>query len=415
MRFLLPRRAGEKVTFTPFLRQPASNSDDGTYFIPLFRCLDFAWWIAVTIGLLLIAPVTFGAELLVRQGDNAQTGANTNELSLTPANVNSNSFGIIAVRAIDGKPFAQPIVVAGANIPGSGLHNLLVVATEHDSVYAFDADDTTPGSQPLWLTSFINPQVGITPVLPADIGAANISPEIGISGTPVIDAQTGTIYVVAKTKETGPSGTVFANRLHALDLATGKERPGSPVLLTAMLPGTGYGGDGRGNIVFNQLLQMNRPGLALVKNATHSNGLVYITMGSHNDNGGYHGWIFGVDASNLTMAHAFNVTPNGGYGAIWMSGGAPAVDGAGNLYVSTANGSFDASLQNFGDTVLKLDTSGTNLVVADYFTPYDQAAMSLYDMDLGSGGVVLLPDSVGSDTHRHLAIFAGNRFPWELR
>ncbi len=350
------------------------------------------------------APALASVDVLTYHNDAARLGANTNETVLTPANVNADVFGQIFNQPVDGYVYAQPLVLTGVTVPGKGTHNVVFVATEHDSVYAFDADNADGGNtQPLWHVSFINPPAGVTTVPSSDVNSSDIVPEIGITATPVIDPVSGTLYVEVKTKESG----AYMHRLHALDVASGAERPGSPVLITAKVAGTGDGTDGTGHVPFNQLRQLDRPGLALVTPANHTNPVVYLTYASHGDNGPYHGWVLGYDAVTLQLLQVFNTTPNGGLGGIWMSGSAPAVDDQGNLYVITGNGTFGSANGDFGDSFLKLDTSGTNVVLSDWFTPFNQASLSAADTDLGSGGAMILPDAAGSAAHPHLLVGCG--------
>jgi len=242
--------------------------------------------------------------------DNARTGQNLNETVLTWANVNQAQFGKKFSYPLDGIAYASPLYVANVPIPGQGGCNVVYVATEHDSVYAFDADGVN--SNPLWKVTFINPAAGVTTVPAADTGeCCDIALEIGITGTPVIDQGTGTLYVVAKTKE----GTNYVQRLHALDITTGAEKFGGPVVIQASIPGTGDGNDGNGNVPFNALRENQRPALLL------NNGVVYIGFASHGDQTPYHGWVLGYEATTLQQVMAYNDTPNGGDGGIWHSGG----------------------------------------------------------------------------------------------
>jgi hypothetical protein len=327
--------------------------------------------------------------------DNQRTGQNLGETVLSPANVGPATFGKLFAYALDGNAYASPLYVANVTLPGQGVHNVVYVATEHNSVYALDADGLSP--TPLWQVSFINPAAGITPVPAQDTGGpTDITPEIGITGTPVIDPATGTLYVVAKTKEVVGSTTSYVQRLHALDLGTGQERFGGPVVLAASVPGIGDGAQG-GQLAFNALMENQRPALLL------ANGVVYIAFGSHEDVAPYHGWLLGYDASTLQPVFVFCVTPNGAGGGIWQGGGGPAVDAAGALYVGTSNGTFSVNTGGFdyGDSFLKLDPSGT---VLDFFTPHDQATLDTGNLDLGSGGTLLLPDQPGA--HPHLLVAA---------
>jgi len=323
--------------------------------------------------------------------DNSRTGQNLNEIALAPSRVNQTQFGKLFSYTVDGYAYAQPLYVANLNIPGQGFHNILYVATQHDSVYAFDADGKVV--TPLWRVSFINPAAGITTIPSSDIpfGCSDIQPEIGITGTPVIDPASSTLYVVAKTKENG----LYFQRLHALDIVTGAEKFGGPVVIQASVPGAGGGSQG-GTVAFNPLLENQREGLLL------SQGIVYVAFASHCDTPFYHGWVIGYDATTLQRSVVFNSTPNGSDGGIWQSGCPPAADASGNLYVISGNGTFDANTGgvDFGDSFLKLSSAGQ---VLDYFTPYDQSFLAAHDLDLGSGGSLLLPDQPTSPPHLMLS------------
>jgi len=330
--------------------------------------------------------------ILTYHNDNARTGQNLQESVLTPANVNAVQFGKLFSLPVDGYIYAQPLYMADLNIGGQP-HNVVFVATEHDSVFAFDAD--TSGAAPLWHASFINPAAGVTTIDSiADTGCSDLVPEIGITGTPVIDPAAGRLYVVAKTKENG----VSVQRIHALDITTGVEAL-APVEIQATVKGSGDGSDANGNVSFDPLQENQRAALLMSK------GVLYVAFASHCDSNPYHGWVLAYDASTLNLVSAFNATPNGGMGGIWQSGGGPAADASGDVYVITGNGTFDADTggSDFGDSFLKL-TSGTS-TLSDYFTPYNQAALAAADTDLGSGGPLLLPDqAVGLP---HLMVSAG--------
>lgn len=395
---------------------------------------------AALLAVLAVLPAPVGAQtgvdVLTYHNDNARTGQNLRETILTPANVNVGSFGKIFSYAVDGYVYAQPLVMTGVSIPGQGRHNVVFVATEHDSVYAFDADSNQgANAAPLWQRSLIDLGSGESTVPISDFGLSD-PPEIGITGTPVIDPTTGTLFVVAKIKiatstsfpitntsggSTSVSGTVtnlqaaaadtaastasatYAGRLYALDVATGAIKFGGPVDIQATVPGTGDGTDGLGHVPFDPFHEFQRPGLVL------ANGIVYVTFASQGDIGPYHGWVIGYDAHTLQQVSVFNDTPNGNDGGIWMSGAAPAVDPAGNLYFMTGNGTFDADRggEDFGDSFVKLTPAGQQLLVSDYFTPFNQDALANVDGDLGSGGPLVLPDAVGSAAHPHLLVGCG--------
>jgi hypothetical protein len=323
--------------------------------------------------------------------DNLRTGQNVSETVLTPANVNSTQFGKLYSFPLDGIPFASPLYVANVTISGA-VHNVVYVATEHDSVYAFDADGLS--NNPLWKKSFL--KGGVTTVPCADIGGCgDIAVEVGITSTPVIDQSTGTLYVVAKTKE---GVNTYVQRLHALDITTGAEKFGGPVVIQGSVPGAGDGSSG-GTVAFNPLLENQRPALLL------SNGIVYIAWGSHNDVVPWHGWVFGYNATTLQQTLVYNDTPNGGGAGIWLSGGGLAADSSGNIYFVTGNGTFDANTggADYGDSVEKITPSGT---VVDYFTPHDQAIMDSQNLDFASAGPVMLLDQPGAQ-YPHLLVIAG--------
>ena len=317
--------------------------------------------VATTDGLKSATATTFitsSPGMYMHHNDNARTGQNLNETVLNLSNVNSASFGKLASFATDGIAHASPLYVANVNIPSVGRRNVVYVATEHDSVYAFDADGA--GTAPLWKVSFLG--AGVTSVPNGDTGeCCDIAPEIGITGTPVIDPATGTLYVVAKTKE----GTSYPQRLHALDIATGAEKFGGPVLIQASVPGTGTGSNA-GQLPFNSLRENERTALLLL------NGVVYFGFGSHGDNQPYHGWLMGYNATTLQRVLTFSSTPNGEGGGIWQSGGGLAIDAAGIFYFATGDGSFSVNTGgvDYGDTFIKFSPSSG---VIDYFTPHDQS------------------------------------------
>jgi Bacterial lectin/Fibronectin type III domain len=356
-------------------------------------------------------------------GNNS--GANLNETQLTPANVNVNTFGQLFNYPVDGQAYAQPLVKTNVAIAGKGTHDVVFVATEHGSVYAFDANGNGgANATPLWQDSFINPSAGITTVPSSVTLSGDITPEIGITSTPTIDPSTGTLYVVSKTQEVRSDGTHYVQKLHALDIGSGAEKFGGPVLLgdtmnnggpdggytdvtPIAVPGTGDGSDGT-TVRFNALRENERDGLFL------SGGVLYLSFTSHGDNGPYHGWETGFNPATLQLVSIYNTTPNGGLGAIWMGGGSPAVDASGNLFFSTGNGTFDANQggSDYAMSIEKLSPTVTNaskgqLPVLSYFTPHDEASLSSVDLDQGSGGVLLLPDSAGSKSTPHLLVQTG--------
>jgi uncharacterized protein (TIGR03437 family) len=329
--------------------------------------------------------------VLTYHNDLARTGQNLNETLLTPASVSSGQFGRLFTYAVDGQVYAQPLYLPGVIIPGKGIHNVVFVVTEHDSVYAFDADNYL--AAPLWHVSFLNPAAGVTPASAADLGCESITPEIGITSTPVIDPASGTLYVVAMTE---PSSNNYLHQLHALDVTTGAEKPGSPVEIQASVPGQG---DGNSTVQFRPWLYKQRAGLLLL------NGVVYTAWSSQCDGGNYHGWIIGYDARTFHQVAVYTDTPNWYAGAFWQGGAAPAADAQGNIYVVSANGTFDTNLggSDLGDSIIKL-SSGNSLSVEDYFTPYNADELSEKDIDLGSSGALLLPDGAGSSAHPHLLV-----------
>jgi len=357
------------------------------------------------------SPKVSAQNVLTYKYNNARDGENTNEVALTPANVNVGSFSKWFTYSVDGYVYSQPLYVRNVTIPGQGTHNVVYVATEHDSVYAFDADNNTgPSGGLLWQTN-----LGIA-LISTNYGVRYhhnvLNPLIGITGTPVIDPASGTLYVdvFAGTVSNTPNGF---HTLHALNITNGLEQPYSPVFVHASVPGNGVDAT-NGVVVFAPQNQMNRPALTL------AGGILYLAYGSYGDTDPYHGWVIGynptnfVQLTNYVWASTPNATTNAfgvnaGEGALWMSGDGPCVDSNNNLYVETANGSFSAQTNggDYGDSFVKLSTTNQQFAVADYFAPYDQASMAANDNDLGSGGPILLPDSVGSVAHPHLMIGAG--------
>jgi hypothetical protein len=355
----------------------------------------------ITIGVTDLAGVTTYHNNLSRNGTNVQ------EYALTTANVTVSSFGKLFTCPVDGAIYAQPLWMPNLAIVG-GTHNVVFVATTHDSVYAFDADISPCVTY--WRKILLG--AGETFVDFNDVNTGDIQPDIGIIGTPVIDLSSKTLYVVSKSEDTGTScipSSACHQRLHGLSLIDGSEKFGGPATIDASItvPGTGDGSSG-GALPFNPLTENQRPGLALV------NGVVYVSWASHGDNDPYHGWVMGFTAGNLAIAPVvWNSTPNSvaGFpqsrGGIWMSGGAPAADSSNNLYFLTGNGSFDADSggSNYGDSTVKLSTT-SGLSVTGYFTPEDQSSLNSNDTDHGSGGAAILIDQPSGPV-QHLMIGGG--------
>jgi hypothetical protein len=338
-------------------------------------------------GLVLAAAATAGAtDVLTYHNDLARTGANTSETTLTPATVSGGRFRRIASLKVDGYVYAQPLVATGVQRKGRP-RDLLVVATEHDRVFAFDVTGKRP--RLAWKRALVGK--GERPVNSAtEAACGDLVPEIGITSTPVIHRATETIYVLAKLRAADGR---YHQRLHALDLATGKDKPGSPVEIQASVAGTGDGNEG-GTISFNPLRHNQRAALTLV------DGKVFIAWASHCDIGPYHGWVMAYDAATLQQTAVWNATPDGGLGGIWHAGGAISADAAGGLYAVTGNGTFGG--RNFGDSAVRLTTS---LALVDSFTPFNQAVLEDLDIDLGSGAPLVLPDQAGA--HPHELVFGG--------
>jgi len=357
-------------------------------------------WMRVSLAAAAVFPLAAQVSVLTYQYDASRAGANVQESVLTPAIVNSTQFGKLFSYSVDGVVYAQPLYVPSVAIPQKGLHDVVYVVTEHDSVYAFDADNNLGlNSTPLWHVSFLNPTTGVTTVPYQDTGCSQITPELGITSTPVVDAQSGTIYVVVMTKEVSGANTNYVQRLHALDMTDGAERAGSPVVIQATVPGTGEGGK---SVTFNAKAYKQRAGLALW------NGNIYTAWASHCDIGTYHGWLMAYDAKTLAQTAVYNNTPNGNEASFWAGGAAPAIDSDGNLYLVGGNGTFDAmgNGPDVGESYLKLSTNG-GLSLADFFTPYNYASLNGADLDVGSAGVALLGDEAGSSQHPHLMVGAG--------
>jgi hypothetical protein len=338
-----------------------------------------------------VMPAFGQVSVLTQHNDNARTGQNTSETILNTSNVNVNQFGKLFALPSDGQVYAQPLYVPGVTING-GVHNLVVLATENDSVYAYDADSS---GAPLWKASMVDAAhgagAGETALNSATTTGCNEMPKVGITSTPVIDPTSKTIYVEAKSTD----GVNYFHRLHALDLLTGNEKTPGPVVIAGTVSGTGDGSS-NGQLSFDNLLQLNRPGLLLL------NGTIYIAYGSHCDFSPYHGWLFAYDEATFTQKSVYVTTPNGGLGGLWMAGTGVAADASGNIFIASGNGDFDTTnvpATETGDTILKLSTTNQILTQLDYFTPEDQGSLDTGDIDLGSGGVLLVPDQPGPFPH----------------
>ncbi len=360
-------------------------------------------------------PTGSAISVLTYHYDNNRIGANTNETILKPAIVNTNNFGLLTKYVVDGYVYTEPLYVPNVTLPGQGTHNVIIIATEHDSIYAFDADGNlgTNGGM-LWHTN-----LGVSALCANQnaFGARycgncypDIVPEVGVTGTPVIDPNTGTIYFDVFTREGTPAN--FVHRLHAMNITNGMELPYSPVVVTGSVPGTGRDSVG-GVMTFNPGQCNERPALTLAA------GVVYLAYAGYADTDPYHGWVLGYNATNLVQVtnYVFNSTPNAttatfganaAEGGVWMGGNGLCVDANTNLYFETGNGSFDGNTGggNYADSFMKLSTSN-KLAIADYFTPYNQLTLANQDADLGACGPILLPDSVGSAGHPHLLAGTG--------
>ena len=339
--------------------------------------------------------------------DNFRSGANFHEPILTPGNVNSNSFGKLFSQKVDGQIYAQPLFMPGAAITGKGTHNVVFVATENDSVFAFDANSNKgKNAAPLWHAALADKTKSVEAVPSSDTDCGDINPQVGITGTPVIDPASGTLYVVAKTKEFSQGTAQYHQRLHALDVGSGAEKFGGPFDIDASVPGNCYPNQ-NGRVVFSALRQNQRAGLVL------HNDILVVVWASHCDNNPYTGWAMAFQASTGKKLATFNDDPNMGTlsyecrGGIWQSGAAPAVDSGGNMSLATGNGYFDANSggAGYGDSVLKLTLTKPAFTVTDYFTPSDQDTLDENDTDLGSGGVLLLPTQSGNNPN--LAVSVG--------
>ena len=342
--------------------------------------------------------------VVTRQNDNQHTGQNLQETILTPANVNSGSFGKIFSYAVDGQIYAEPLYVSNLTMAAGGVHNVVFVATEYDSVYAFDADSAALNPNPLWHVSFLNPSAGVTPV-PCSKGAGicQLFPVVGITSTPVINLATNTLYVVVRTQETSGTTVNWVVRLHALDITSGAERTGSPTTIcSAASKGCTLAG---GSTIFGPQHQQSRPGLLLVPETGFPQGVLVIGFA------GDSGWVLAYDPLALKLLAAFYTDdqkshsvpgiPGQGHAGVWGAGGAVVADNNGNIYAISGDGYWDG-INNWGDSLVKLvltqnSSTGTyTLVPADYFTTSDQACRYAHGKDYGSASPLLLPPQGGA-------------------
>ena len=354
--------------------------------------------------------------VLTWHNDLARDGLNSNEVTLTPANVDSTSFGELFSYSVEGQVYAQPLYVSNLAIPGQGTHNVIFVATQNNDVYAFDANSNAGASAGLlWHVN-----LGLAATMPNNYFGNrygpyhDINPQVGITSTPVIDLATGTMYIDAFTQDVAGQD-VYSHHIHALDITTGADKM-APMLVAAAMQGNGLEGDGT-TISFTATDQLQRPALTLL------NGVLYVAYSGYADTDPYHGWILGFDQSNLQLVSVLNTTPNllpggsensggeAGEGGIWMTGAGLASDGS-NMFLLVGNGDFGVDQGDYGDSALKIVTDastpanpnidGYGLSVADYFTPYNQQSLANADEDLGSGGGIVLPDQPGPYPHEYI-------------
>jgi hypothetical protein len=336
--------------------------------------------------------------------DITHSGANTHETALAPDNVNPSTFGKLFSLTVDGSVYAQPLYMSGLTMSDGQKHNVLFVATEHDSIYAFDADSNGGVNRnPIWHVTLLDAAhgagAGATTVPWGDTGSPDIAPEIGITATPVINPATNTMYVVGKTKESG----AYFQRLHAINVITGAELPGSPVGIHATVSGTGNGSSG-GQLAFSPLWQNNRTALSLY------NGHLYMAFGAHGDNGPWHGWVLAYDANTLAQTAAVCTSANGFGNGVWQAGsGMPIDTTSGRMFLATGNGSYSSyspfsANSQFGDSIVAFDLSNGKLTPVDAFTPFNQGHLSSADLDQGSGGILMLPDQQGANPHMLMQI-----------
>jgi hypothetical protein len=378
--------SGERNSFISRLQMPTkySNAKHHSIFLALsvFILLSIAGGTFLTFNLTqsesahAAAPDNTAVENY--KYNNGHTGLDANETILNTSNVNEASFGKKISYPVDGQIYAQPLYVPNLTVDGA-THNVVFVETENDSIYAFDADQTN-SKQALWQVSFLTN--GATPVSNTDVSCNDMVPSIGITGTPVIDSTTNTMYVVAYTKENGKE----VYRLHALDITTGQEKTGSPTILQGSVAGTGAG-EINGKIAFDPLHERQRAALLM------ENGNIYIAFASFCDNSPYHGWIMSYSTTTLQQTYIYNDSANGTEGGIWAAGGPLVTDSAGNIYFISGNGDFNLNVTggvNASDSIVKISPQ---LKVLDYFTPFNQLCLEQTDADLGSGGILVVPDT----------------------
>ena len=380
-----------------YITPATSTSDNGSQFKVVIT--NSAGSATSSVATLTVNVGASSTDVLTQHNDIERTGQNLTETTLTQTNVASATFGKLGFYSVDGVVDAEPLYASNVVVPSKGTHNVLIVATEHDSVYGLDADSGTV----LWKTSML--KSGETTSDTRSCG--QVAPEIGVTSTPVIDrtrGPNGVVYLVAMSKSSG----TYHQRIHALDLALGTELLGGPVDVQATYPGTGDGSDGT-NVIFDPGQYKERAALLLM------NGTLYTSWASHCDIRPYTGWIMGYDAGTLAQTTVLDVVPNGSEGAIWMSGAGLAADTSNNIYFLDANGDFDTNLNaqgfpsngDYGNAFMKLST-GSGLAVADYFEMDNESSENGSDTDLGSGGAMVLPDLTnGTGQTVHLAVGAG--------
>jgi hypothetical protein len=387
------------ATSASYTTPPTTAGDNGATFRAMVR--NVVTTVSSNPATLTVNPVgtSPGTDVTTYHNDIARTGQNLTETELTQANVNSQAFGLLRNLMVDGKVDAEPLYLSQLAVAGTN-HNVVFIATEHDLVYAFDSDT---GAQ-LWSASLLFSGETTSD----NRGCDQVSPEIGVTSTPVIDRTAGAhgiLYVVAMSK----NGSTYFQRLHALDVTTGLELLGGPVTVQATYPGNGANSSG-GHVIFDPAQYKERAGLLLL------NGIVYTGWTSHCDFSPYTAWIMGYNQTNLAQTTVLDLTPNGSDGSIWQSGGGLAADPQGNIYALMANGTFDTALdangfpsqQDYGNAFVKVSTTGGTLKVTDYFDMFNTVSESNGDVDLGSGGPMVLPDlAFGTANALHLAVGAG--------